>query len=125
MKKQLLTRDVTSYSCRVSDSASYTTCWLFQVSRGGGGGGEAQAAGPGGDRAAACYTQPHHHYHHQTMPLPLASLSPAACSVLDASAAQLPLSSCQPCHTHCTCWHKVREQHRQSLFGCVSVHVHF
>ncbi|XP_035858600.1 zinc finger CCHC domain-containing protein 14 isoform X5 [Sander lucioperca] len=77
---------------------------ILQVSRGGG--GEAQAAGPGGGRSAACYAQPHHHYHHQSVSLPLASLPPAACSLPDASAAYLPLSACQPCHTHCTCWHK-------------------
>lgn len=81
---------------------------MLQVSSGGGGGGgEAQAAGPGGDRAAICYAQRHHLYHHQTMSLPLASLSPAACSLPDASAAYLPLSASKPCHTHCTCWHKV------------------
>ncbi|XP_039663905.1 zinc finger CCHC domain-containing protein 14 isoform X2 [Perca fluviatilis] len=79
---------------------------ILQVRRGGG--GEAQAAGPGGGRSAACYAQPHHHYHHQSVSLPLASLPPAACSPPDASAAYLPLSACQPCHTHCTCWHKSR-----------------
>lgn len=85
--------------------ASYGACWMLQVSGGGGGGGEeAQAEGLGGDRAAVCYTQPNPHYHHQTVSLPLAS---AACSPSDASASYLPLSACQPCHTHCTCWHKV------------------
>ncbi|XP_030282739.1 zinc finger CCHC domain-containing protein 14 isoform X1 [Sparus aurata] len=90
---------------------------ILQVSSGGGGGGgEAQAAGPVGDRAAVCYAQRHHLYHHQTMSLPLASLSPAACSLPDASAAYLPLSACKPCHTHCTCWHK--SQNRET--GVVS-----
>ncbi|XP_044050898.1 zinc finger CCHC domain-containing protein 14 isoform X2 [Siniperca chuatsi] len=81
---------------------------ILQVSSGGG--GEAQAAGPGGDRAAVCYAQPHHHYHHQTLSLPLASLSSSACSLPDASAAYLPLSACQPCQTHCTCWHKFMQE---------------
>ncbi|XP_054476053.1 zinc finger CCHC domain-containing protein 14 [Anoplopoma fimbria] len=88
---------------------------ILQVSKGG---GEAQAAaGPGGDRAATCHPQPHHHYHHQTMSLPLASLSPAACSVLDTSAAYRPLSACQPCHTHCTCWHKSQTREAGAVSG--------
>ncbi|XP_074488228.1 zinc finger CCHC domain-containing protein 14 [Sebastes fasciatus] len=90
---------------------------ILQVSRGGGGGEEAQAAGPGGDRAAACHSRPHHHYHHQTVSLPLASLFPAACSLPDASAAYLPLSACQPCHTHCTCWHKSQTREAGTLSG--------
>ncbi|XP_071314020.1 zinc finger CCHC domain-containing protein 14 isoform X2 [Trachinotus anak] len=77
---------------------------ILQVSSGAA--GEAQAVGPGGDRAAVCYAQPHHHCHHQNVSLPLASLSPAACSLPDASAAYLPLSACQPCYMHCTCWHR-------------------
>lgn len=103
--------------------ASQWTWWLLQVSSGGaGGGGEAQAGGPGGDRAAVGYAQPHLHY--QTMPLPLASLSPAACSLPDANAAYRPLSACQPCHTHCTCWHKVgsstaRVYWAMSVFMCM------
>ncbi|XP_029377951.1 zinc finger CCHC domain-containing protein 14 isoform X2 [Echeneis naucrates] len=72
-----------------------------------GGAGESHAAGPAGDRAAVSYVQPHHHYHRQTASLPLAAtLSPSACSLPDASAAYLPLSACQPCLSHCTCWQR-------------------
>ncbi|XP_070686898.1 zinc finger CCHC domain-containing protein 14 [Pempheris klunzingeri] len=92
---------------------------ILQVSSGGGGGGgggggEAQAGGAGGDRAAVCYTQPHLHYHHQTVSLPL------ACSLPDASAAYRPLSACQPCHTHCTCWHKSQTREAGTVSGPVS-----
>ncbi|XP_022601916.1 zinc finger CCHC domain-containing protein 14 [Seriola dumerili] len=88
---------------------------ILQVSSGGA--GEAQAVGPGGDRAAVCYTQPHHHFHPQTVSLPLASLSPAACSLPDASAAYLPLSACQPCHAHCTCWHRSQTREAGTASG--------
>ncbi|XP_053174586.1 zinc finger CCHC domain-containing protein 14 [Scomber japonicus] len=86
---------------------------ILQVSRGGAG-GEGQGAGPGGDRAAVCYAQPHHRCHHQTVSLPL---SPAACSLPDASAAYLPLSSCQLCHTRCTCWHKSQTREAGTVSG--------
>ncbi|KAM7413965.1 hypothetical protein PAMA_018992 [Pampus argenteus] len=89
---------------------------ILQVSSGGAG-GEGQGAGPGGDRAAVCYAQTHHHYHHQTASLPLASLSPAACSLPDAGAAYLPLSACQLCHTHCTCWHKSQSREAGTVSG--------
>lgn len=84
-----------------------TVCVLLFQASSGGGGGETQAAGPSGERAAICYAQPHHHYHRQSVSLPLSPLSPTACSLPDASAAYLPLSACQACLTHCTCWHKV------------------
>ncbi|XP_038561710.1 zinc finger CCHC domain-containing protein 14 [Micropterus salmoides] len=90
---------------------------ILQVSSGGGGGGEAQAAAPGGDRAAVCYAQPHNHYHHQTVSLPLASCSPVACSLPDASAAYLPLPACQPCQTHCTCCHKSQTREAGKVSG--------
>ncbi|XP_068169375.1 zinc finger CCHC domain-containing protein 14 isoform X2 [Antennarius striatus] len=64
------------------------------------------SVGGGEDRAAVCYAQPHHHCHHQTVSLPPASLSPATCLAPDAGAAYPPQSACQPCHTHCSCWHK-------------------
>ncbi|XP_034391896.1 zinc finger CCHC domain-containing protein 14 [Cyclopterus lumpus] len=93
---------------------------VLQVSKGGGGGGggDAQAAGPGGVRTATCPSQSHHHYHRQTASLPPASLAPAACPRPVASGpACLPLSACQPCHTHCTCWHKSQTREAGTLSG--------
>uniref|UniRef100_UPI0037E7CE78 zinc finger CCHC domain-containing protein 14 n=1 Tax=Semicossyphus pulcher TaxID=241346 RepID=UPI0037E7CE78 len=91
---------------------------ILQVSSGGGGrGAEARAAGPSNDRSAICYTQLHHHDHDQPAPLPLASLSPTTCSLPDASASYLPLSACQPCHTHCTCWHKSQSREAGTVTG--------
>ncbi|KAK9517151.1 hypothetical protein VZT92_025039 [Zoarces viviparus] len=86
---------------------------ILQVRTGGGGGGEAQAAGSGGDRPS----QPHHHYHHQTGSLPLASSAPAACCPPAASTTCLPPSACQPCHTHCTCWHKSQTREAGTVSG--------
>uniref|UniRef100_A0AAQ4S1M4 Zinc finger, CCHC domain containing 14 n=1 Tax=Gasterosteus aculeatus aculeatus TaxID=481459 RepID=A0AAQ4S1M4_GASAC len=68
---------------------------VLQVSKGGGGGGA--------DQSAAHPSQPHHHYHHHTVSLPLASLSPAACS--------------QACHTQCTCWRKSQTREAGTASG--------
>lgn len=88
---------------------------MFQV------GVEGEGAGPSGERAAVCHSQPRHHCHHQSLSLPPAALSPSACSLPDAgTAAYLPLSACQLCHAHCTCWHKVQtdsSQFSSSLFS--------
>ncbi|XP_067356235.1 zinc finger CCHC domain-containing protein 14 isoform X1 [Channa argus] len=91
---------------------------ILQVSSGGG--AEAQAAGPAGDRTAICYTHPQHQYHHQTTSLPPAQLSPAACSLSDASTTYLPLSACHLCNTHCICWHKSQTRESSSVSGLVS-----
>lgn len=79
------------HTCLFCSSSDFGTCWtccLLQVSSGGG--GESQAVGPGVEPAVVGYPPTHHHFHHH-----------------HASTACLPLSACQPCHTHCTCWHTV------------------
>ncbi|KAM9375486.1 zinc finger CCHC domain-containing protein 14 [Pholidichthys leucotaenia] len=40
------------------------------------------------------------------MSVPLTSLTPTSCSVPNAGTPYLPLSVCQPCLSHCTCWNK-------------------
>nr|XP_040023940.1 zinc finger CCHC domain-containing protein 14-like isoform X2 [Gasterosteus aculeatus aculeatus] len=75
---------------------------VLQVCKGGGGGGGGETGG-GADQSAAHPSQPHHHYHHHTVSLPLASLSPAACS--------------QACHTQCTCWRKSQTRQAGTASG--------
>ncbi|XP_077372608.1 zinc finger CCHC domain-containing protein 14 isoform X2 [Festucalex cinctus] len=79
---------------------------VLQVSYGGAG-AEGQGAGPCGHQVALSYTQLHHHYTQPSVSLPgPASLSPSGCSLPDASAASLPVSTAQLCYLPCTCWHK-------------------
>ncbi|XP_077425332.1 zinc finger CCHC domain-containing protein 14 isoform X2 [Vanacampus margaritifer] len=79
---------------------------VLQVSYGGAG-VEGQEAGPCGHQVALSYTQLHHHYAQHSVSLPgPASLSPSGCSLPDTSAASLPVSAAQLCHSPCTCWHK-------------------